>query len=264
MSQQLTPSGAISRIPGWAVGDAHIVARLDGLTNRTYQLEYRGETFALRLHAGHTDLFGIDRERERRIHETAAAAGLAPKIVFADTNDGILLTRYIRHRTLTRDDLRNNEHVEAIAQLLTRVHALPDSGYPFEKTAAAKRYLEAIPAGDARFRTAARYFETVGESAPDSPLCCCHNDVVAANVIGGEQMMLVDWEYACDNDPLFDLASLIGYHNFDAKQSDVLLDAYTGGSTAELRERLADQRRIYDALQWLWFAARGAHVEDRQ
>ena len=36
----------------------------------------------------------------------------------------------------------------------------------------------------------------------------------------------------------------------------MLLDSYTGGSDPEASERLDLQIRLYDALQWLWFAAR--------
>ncbi|MGY8794559.1 MAG: hypothetical protein ACKVJN_05430 [Woeseiales bacterium] len=39
-------------------------------------------------------------------------------------------------------------------------------------------------------------------------------------------------------------------------QSNVLLSAYLGGDSAEWRERLTDQIRVYDAIQWLWLAAR--------
>ena len=70
------------------------------------------------------------------------------------------------------------------------------------------------------------------------------------------KLNLIDWEYACDNDPLFDLASAIGFHNLDERRQQVFLDAYAGGADSELRERLARQLRIYDAIQWLWLANR--------
>jgi thiamine kinase-like enzyme len=79
---------------------------------------------------------------------------------------------------------------------------------------------------------------------------------VAANVIDGGNLLLIDWEYSCDNDPMFDLASVIGFHNLDASLTDVLLSAYAGGADAALRERLDEQVRVYDAIQWLWLASR--------
>ena len=67
---------------------------------------------------------------------------------------------------------------------------------------------------------------------------------------------MIDWEFACDNDPMFDLASAIGYHNLDADCAGTLLDAYTGGADGEAKERLDEQVRVYDAIQWLWLATR--------
>jgi hypothetical protein len=36
----------------------------------------------------------------------------------------------------------------------------------------------------------------------------------------------------------------------------MLLNAYAGGAASELQERLAEQVRAFDALQWLWLATR--------
>jgi thiamine kinase-like enzyme len=79
---------------------------------------------------------------------------------------------------------------------------------------------------------------------------------VAANIIGSRALKLIDWEYARDNDPLFDLASAIGFHNLDDARQQMLLSAYAGGADSELNERLAEQVRVFDAIQWLWLATR--------
>ena len=46
---------------------------------------------------------------------------------------------------------------------------------------------------------------------PRAP-CCCHNDLVVGNIIAAPEIRFLDWEYACDNDPFFDLGgnSLVG------------------------------------------------------
>jgi thiamine kinase-like enzyme len=91
---------------------------------------------------------------------------------------------------------------------------------------------------------------------PSDAVAVCHNDVVAQNIISTPALKLLDWEYACDNDPLFDLASLVGYHNLDERLALALLDSSAGGADAALRDRLAAQVRLYDAIQWLWLANR--------
>ena len=106
-------------------------------------------------------------------------------------------------------------------------------------------------------KTADRFLRIVdAHGAPGEQLACCHNDAVAANVVEGRDLRMIDWEYCGDNDPLFDLASLIGYHDLPPAGSAILLDSYAGGAGAELREKLREQCRLFDALQWLWLAAK--------
>ena len=69
---------------------------------------------------------------------------------------------------------------------------------------------------------------------------------------------MIDWEFAGGNDPYFDLASAIAYHDLDADLERTLLAAYCDGAGPADRERLELAMRTYDALQWLWFALRQA------
>ena len=65
----------------------------------------------------------------------------------------------------------------------------------------------------------------------------------------------LDWEYACDNDPLFDLATVVAHHGLNDRQAGVLLDAYFDGNGGRWRNALTSQMRLYDALNGLWAAA---------
>jgi thiamine kinase-like enzyme len=93
-------------------------------------------------------------------------------------------------------------------------------------------------------------------------LCCCHNDLVAENIIATPQVRFLDWEYACDNDPLFDLAIVVAHHDLSDRHADVLLDAYFDGAGRRWREQFATQMRLYDALNWLWSAANAPPAQD--
>ena len=46
------------------------------------------------------------------------------------------------------------------------------------------------------------------------------------------------------------------FHNFDEDRQLLLLSAYAGGVSGELKKRLAEQVRVFDAVQWLWLANR--------
>jgi thiamine kinase-like enzyme len=248
---------ALAKVPGWDPGDADVTELDGGLVNRSFFVRYRGDEFVLRLGPdASSGPVGVEQSCERRVHDAAAAKGLAPAVVFADEDAGVLLTRFLAGRTWRAGDLEEPKNLEALAELLREVHSLPRCGQSLDIAAAGSRYAGIIAGhgGDEPFSL--RCLQVIRATGQGDALTCCHNDVVAANVVESERLRLIDWEFAGDNDPFFDLASLVGFHDVDERRADILLGAYTGGSQPASRERLGDLVRAYDALQWLWFAAR--------
>ena len=253
MNDPLSAAAAIARIPGIKPAKARYRSLGGGHSNRSWLVETEERKLVLRLDGPQAAVLGLDRRTELNILRRAAGQGIAPEVVYADPQAGILVYDYLPGRCWTRADLENDDNLEALAALFRRVHALPRSGVPLDATGAAARYAEQV-SGDAALAPVARRCCEIIESipAPDR-MVCCHNDVVAANVVATPALRLLDWEYACDNEPLFDLASVIGYHDLAPRQAGTLLRAYAGDLA--LRERLQEQLRLFDALQWLWLAA---------
>jgi thiamine kinase len=255
VNRLLTPAEALSRIPGWT-GGTDVDEIGGGLTNRSFLVRAARRPFVLRLDAEHTATFGIDRAIELRILQEAAKSGLAPEVHFADPDAGILLYEYLDGPVWTRSTLDDPDNLELLAALLRKVHSLPSSGAVLDVAAAAARYADTASRNpDLRSFTGRCLAMVRAVPAPPS-LACCHNDVVAANVIGNRHLRLLDWEYARDNDPFFDLASLIGYHDLNNKYAERFLHAYNGCRSPEAEERLQQQLKLFDAIQWLWLAAR--------
>ena len=252
----MSPLEALSRIPGWD-GNAVVCTELKGgLTNRIYRVEGDGQKCILRLDAEHTDVFDLDRHRELSVLEQAADSGLAPEVIFSDMDAGILLRAFIPGRTWEATDLEDTANLEALSELLHEVHALPTCGSAFDASRVARRYVENLSSHYGLHGFGVKCQEIIESIDRPGVLRCCHNDLVVENVISSSRLMLLDWEYACDNDPLFDLASLIGYHNLSDNMAQDLLCAYAGGPDPALAELLEEQVRLYDAIQWLWLANR--------
>jgi thiamine kinase len=256
VTNPLTAAAAVARIPGVEPAKARYRALGGGLTSSLWLVEAEDRRLVLRLDTPHAQGLGLDRRTELVVLREAGRAGLAPEVVCAEPEAGLLVYEYVRGRSWTEGDLASRANLEALADLLRRVHALPRAGVTFDARAAAERYVEILEP-HAEFRVLARRCRDIvaGLPPPADPVCC-HNDVVAQNVIASPGSKLIDWEYACDNDPLFDLASLIAYHDLDASQADAFLGAYAGSAAGEQRERLDLQLRLFDALQWPWLAIR--------
>ena len=262
VKDKLDPLSALARVPGWDPQAAEIDELKGGLSNRTFRVSYGGEDFALRLDLEESDVLRFDRTYEQSIMTAAHLAGIAPDVIFVDAAAGMLLTRFLPGRAWEHEDMLSDQQLVRLAELLRAVHALPACGKRVNYIEEAAAYEAFLAQRQGLHAFASSCVEAV-RSTPDRDIvACCHNDIIARNVIDDGTLKLIDWEYARDNDPLFDVACAIGYHDLDERRADLLFEEYTGGARGDERERLVEQRRTYDALHWLWFAARQLVLPD--
>lgn len=247
------PAQILETIPGWE----HASWRpLEGSRlGNAWVVEAAGTRGVLKIDARERSAPLNDRLEEARIQARAAEAGVANAVFYASPT--VLLTEYVEGDTWQRADLDSDVRLDRLAQTLQRVHALPLTGRRFDAVAAADAYL--AESGDADSLVAGRCHATIRAAPPGHDWCCCHNDLVAANIFDADGgVRLLDWEYACDNDPLFDLATVVAHHRLNSRRAIRLLDAYFDGDGKRWRQRLAEKEIVYDALTWLWRAAEAA------
>src|SRR5258707_1296332 len=89
----------LQRIPQWqGRTDLEVLPLSGGITNKNYRIEVGGKRFVLRVGGANTELLGIDRRNERAANIAAAAARLAPDVLYFIEPEGYLLTRFIERR----------------------------------------------------------------------------------------------------------------------------------------------------------------------
>ena len=245
-----TPEEVLSELPGWegaSCSELH-----GGLSNRTWLVEAGDRRGVLKIDENPRKAPFNTRAQEAQIQSIAAEQGLANRVLFvADT---VYLTEYAEGVVWSSDYLEDSVNLEQLAIALRKLHALPLTGRTFDAMGAARDYVSRIEEPDAgRVRDCLRKVEA-GPSPPN--LCCCHNDLVVENIINTPETRFLDWEYACDNDPFFDLATIAAHHALSESQSGTLLDAYFDGNGARWREQLARQAGVYEALLYLWEQSR--------
>jgi thiamine kinase-like enzyme len=251
---------AIARIPLLAGLDpaALTPVRLGGLTNRVYRL---GD-WCLRLPGQGTEAY-IDREVEATNARSAAAAEVAPEVLFVDPASGIMLTRFLGSMTtMTPELFRTREGApERAGAVFRRLH---DSGqsfaFRFELFAMIDSYLKVL--ADLGADLPEGYHTVVEEAgavrtalaARDWPLAPCHCDPLCENFLdSGARMWLVDWEYSGMNDPMWDLGDLSVEGGFDTGQDEELLRGYFGGEAGPAdRGRMVVYKAMCDLLWTLW------------
>lgn len=241
----------LARIPGWEGARASVISR--GSNNVAWLLRAGERRAVLKLSRSARQFPLNTRADEARVQARAAGAGLAPAVLYVD--DDVLLEEYVAGPALTRKSLTAAGHLEQLGSALRRLHSLPPTGRPFPLMAAAQLYYARLPDAADRGR-ADRCLRTLsGVALPETP-CCCHNDLVASNIVSASGLWLIDWEYAGDNDPMFDIATVVAHHRIGTAGRERLLAACFGGAATEYRERLQESCRAYSALAWLWRASR--------
>jgi thiamine kinase-like enzyme len=245
-----SPQAVLARIPGWEQAECR---RLQGgLTNRTWLVSVNDRRAVLKIDEAPRGAPYNDRLAEKSIQTTAAQAGLANPVLFAD--ECVYLTEYIEGNVWAPACLDKDGNLESLAQSLRKLHSLPLTRRSFDAVDAARRYSGNIDVGKPEI--AKKCLAIVKKMHAPHNLCCCHNDLVVGNITTTPGIRFLDWEYACDNDPFFDLATVVAHHDLSPSRAQLLLDCYFDGDGERWSEKLEQQMSLYNALVWLWYASR--------
>jgi thiamine kinase-like enzyme len=217
----------------------------------------------VRLAWGDAESLGVDRRSECNLLAAVSAAGLAPEVLVCDPGAGLLVTRFMRAETWTREAAREIANLRRIGAALRNLHSLPPRpGIKRVGFAAQARFLEGRLGAErcarpALRRVAATAFELL--AGRESIVSLCHNDLHHLNILDdGERLWLVDWEYGGCGDPLFDLASFLCQHQSTSEERQVLLSAYAGDAAISI-DLVEAACTTFDYVQWLWYRLRGAN-----
>ena len=230
-----------------------------------YRVEAGGQTFVLKV----TDQAApIDAwRRALSIQELAANASVTPQIVHIDEERRAIVTLFVVDNTFASilyNPPTRDMALDLAAGTLKRVHQIPapDSEYrdplKFLSTTVAPM---ATDGGMPPFaREAIQRLLTEKPPPLDRAMVLSHNDVNPTNLCyDGEHVLLLDWDVAALNDPLYDLATLAMFFRMDDSACRRLLAAYDGESPGVLPERFVYNRRLVAVLCGALFLGSGTH-----
>jgi thiamine kinase-like enzyme len=240
------PETVLADIPGWE--NAQVNALHGGLTNRTWLVDKGDRKAVLKIDAVPRSAPYNSRQAEARIQTTAAEQGLANEVILA--SDTVYMTEYLEGDVWLITCLQKDENLDALAAALRSLHSLPLTGRTFDAVGAARDYARRIEKADST--KVSELLQKIESMPLPHNLCCCHNDLVVENIVTATDVRFIDWEYACDNDPCFDLATIVVHHKLSSERRDYLLSAYFDGDGERWREQLSRQAELYEALLWLW------------
>jgi thiamine kinase-like enzyme len=262
------PAWALARVPGLEHGEPpRAVMRLTGgSVNQVFRIDSASGRFVLRLDGAAWRRPGVDRGREWLLHRAAAAAGIAPAIVYADPQaHGLLISQYQEGRLWSDRDFEDLASLRRLGERLQALHRLPAPEIaPFDPWSVAQDYVKEInkeAAGrfpEQQLREPLSRLQRNCELVRANPAATSivHGDLAHGNLLEGSRLWLLDWEYAQRSDPLMDVACVLAYYP-RAQAHGAELAAASGLSAAARNDGLSQRIYIYQALVWLWHLARG-------
>lgn len=204
----------------------------------------------------------IDRPNEHHANQLAAAADISIPFYYFDMDSGINITRYQSGSHMLTTALLQQETVwRAAVRLLQRLHHLPQrmqrnlsifavlDFYRQQVIDQLPAELADLPAWDSWLAALRVEF-----SLMQIPTVPCHGDAILGNfLLTDTQLYLIDWEYAGNHDPCWDLATLAGHAELTPAQEQQLLNTYFSDSleTAAIR-RYQVYKILADYLWALW------------
>lgn len=204
-----------------------------GLSNDNFLAENNGKKYVVRINGDVTE-HGVLRSNDYTCNSAAAAVGIAPAVYHYDAK--ALVVDYIESRTLSEKDIRDDDMLERILDLMLRTHkdafrqvrGPVCAFWPFRICRDYAFFLEEhnsrmIPALEIIRNRNERLELAVGSI----DVVLGHNDFMAANLLDdGKRLWLIDWEHAGFGSPLFDLANLSSNNQLDEHHQEWLLEAY--------------------------------------
>jgi thiamine kinase-like enzyme len=237
---------------------------LGGSVNDTWRVDTRAGRFVLRIDGPNWRRPGVEREREQELHNAAASAGLAPRLLLRADPAGVQVREFLDGRSWSAADFAQPAQIDRLGARLAQLHALqvPAGFAPFDPGAYAREYLQVIGAAGVDAAQAAALVAEIDAAARrvaegTSGLAIVHGDLAHGNLLDGTHLWLLDWEYAQLSDPLYDVACALAYYP-QARPLAARLPAAAGLSGAGLTARLAAATFVYEALSRLWHQARAA------
>ena len=229
-----------------------------------YKMMVAGKPYVLRL-VMQTDALN-DPARQYTCMQLAAAAGVAPRVYYANSEDAVSITDFVDSIPWAGHFASPDDLIIALAKTVKTLHTTP----LFPKLV---NFLDGVDLFIQQFQALDllpakiteeyfRYYAEIQKVYPrhDPDLVSSHNDLNPGNILfDGKQFWLIDWDAAFQNDRYVDLAIAARPFVVDETQETVYLKAYFGDTLdAYKRARFFLMQQVchmYYAMIMLKFAA---------
>ena len=243
----------IKHIPNWNPDSVEVIQELsDSITSTSYLLKYLDQKYVLRIDKFFDQGVIPDRVNELKILEYLDKNHLCNKLVHADLDKGVLLTEFIEAIEWTNKDVNKINNIIKLALILKAIHTLKPEAQAFDLLSGVRRYAKTLQTETSK--KWANEIISLYSECEQRPSVLCHNDLHSGNILESDKLVFIDWEYAGLGNPLFDVSSILQYHQLSDEHTELFLNAYCGEVSPREREDIQRFKSIQDRLLALWLS----------
>jgi thiamine kinase-like enzyme len=230
----------------------HIQRLEKGLTNKNYKVIVSDETFVVRIPYADSEHV-VNYTNEKKALALVSGYDIDVETVYFDEATGIKITRYI-DGFKSFNEYPHVSKYQQVGHLMRKFHTIDTlSNHEFNPLTTLETYQQYVKKPIISFKDAQPFIDFV--KAKRQVRTLCHNDWVNDNIcFHPQRVYLLDYEYAGDNDPLFDVTSFLSENKItDPAHRDAFLTAYFNEPPSkELQKTLRYWEGFHDVLWGTW------------
>lgn len=222
-----------------------------GITNDNYRYDDGEDTLVIRIPKPHHD-HGFDYHYEARVIEAVRPLNIDVETLFFDPTTGAKVARYIDHAR----GYQKGDGARAAMLMKTLHHGAIQTGKRFNIKSMFAHYHDQLQAPTFNLDPHTHFIDDAYQLSDTWILC--HNDLVQGNFLfTPTRDYLIDYEYAMDNDPIFDVMSFITENDIvDVQERNAFYHSYFGFiPTGALKAKLDVFECAHHVLWCTWAMA---------
>jgi len=226
--------------------EAYVESRLmGGMSNFTYIIVFDKHKYTFRIPGKGAEIF-TNRVTELSVVEDIKPYNFQPDPILFDVETGYKIAPFINGISVNEMD---DKPLEDIAAVLKRLHGLPKFSFDYDPVGRLNKYDSVTNNDDPVYLTLkSKWMDIYNNFLSKIPLVPSHGDSQTSNFVLGQDdiLYLLDWEFAANNDPIYDIAC---YGNANFEHAKALIEVYYDKVEKEHWLRLYAWR-MFQCLQW--------------
>lgn len=224
------------------IADIRILKK--GMTNRSFVFSCKGKQYIMRIPGEGSEQL-IDRRREYDVYQAIREQQLSDEVVYLNPENGFKITEFLGNARNCDPD--NPDEVRRCIQFLRHFHEMrltvPHSFDLFEQLEFYESLWDGKPSIYRDYALTKEHVLSLKSyiDRQEKDWVLTHVDAQVDNfLLCGDEIRLIDWEYAGMQDPHLDIAMFAIYSMYRREQVEWLIDAYFPEGCP-----LAVRRKIY-------------------